>query len=338
VIRIRLGAEDLMRIRVAPTLGPFAETMSAAEQIRRRSASPFFTPWRRSLQGRLGPQIHPLAAIHPRDRPGLDLTTLVGRVDTIGEGIDALLSVHRQHFRAEIEWLCARHSDSEWPWRRLDSELRLRRELGEAITSFHAAAILPHWPQMRAFLQAERARQAHCMATAGIDRFLASLCPPLIQWHPPFLHVRSAGRTMYEDDLAGAGLIIVPSVFRSQFPGLTTDLAVPGAPRRLVYPAVRDLGTARQLWTEPRDGRALAALLGRTRSGALEAVADGCGTGELALRVGISPAAASQHAAVLRRAGLITTQRDGGSVMHALTSLGSALLNGERLAGREPPP
>jgi DNA-binding transcriptional ArsR family regulator len=44
--------------------------------------------------------------------------------------------------------------------------------------------------------------------------------------------------------------------------------------------------------------------------------------------VGISLAAASQHASVLRDAGLITTHRQGSAVLHVLTPLGAELLRG----------
>ncbi|MFD0349546.1 hypothetical protein ACFQ0M_33010 [Kitasatospora aburaviensis] len=40
----------------------------------------------------------------------------------------------------------------------------------------------------------------------------------------------------------------------------------------------------------------------------------------------MSPAAASQHAGVLREANLITTRRRGG-VLHSITPLGTDLLN-----------
>jgi len=43
-------------------------------------------------------------------------------------------------------------------------------------------------------------------------------------------------------------------------------------------------------------------------------------------RVGISLAAASQHASVLRDAGLITTHRQGSAVLHVLTPPGTELL------------
>jgi Helix-turn-helix domain len=58
----------------------------------------------------------------------------------------------------------------------------------------------------------------------------------------------------------------------------------------------------------------------------LSAIAQGCTTTELADRVGISLAAASQHASVLRDAGLITTRRQGSAVLHVLTPLGAELL------------
>lgn len=57
-------------------------------------------------------------------------------------------------------------------------------------------------------------------------------------------------------------------------------------------------------------------------------VAEGCGTGEPARRLGVSPAAASRHAKALRGAGLITTSRRGGSVLHVTTALGRELLGG----------
>lgn len=57
-------------------------------------------------------------------------------------------------------------------------------------------------------------------------------------------------------------------------------------------------------------------------------LADGCTTGELARRLDISPAGASQHATVLRRAGLVLSTRRRNLVLHTLTPLGRALLGG----------
>ncbi|WP_306819912.1 ArsR/SmtB family transcription factor [Streptomyces sp. CA-210063] len=81
-------------------------------------------------------------------------------------------------------------------------------------------------------------------------------------------------------------------------------------------------------------GQALGDLRGRTRAAALNAIAEGCSTTELARRLNISSAAANQHATVLRNASLITTSRDGKAVLHTVTSLGTALLNS---VSRNPP-
>ncbi|MFI6868033.1 ArsR/SmtB family transcription factor [Nocardia sp. NPDC050406] len=72
--------------------------------------------------------------------------------------------------------------------------------------------------------------------------------------------------------------------------------------------------------------RDLSALLGATRAAVLEAIADGGSTTDLALRLGISPSSASEHAAILRDAGLTVSMRSRNQVRHRLTPLGAALL------------
>jgi DNA-binding transcriptional ArsR family regulator len=92
----------------------------------------------------------------------------------------------------------------------------------------------------------------------------------------------------------------------------------------LVYPVDRHLG-----WDNPAQVRSLANLLGRTRSSVLTTIAESphLTTKELASLLGISPAGASQHATVLREAGLISTRREGGAALHTLATAGFALLD-----------
>ena len=86
---------------------------------------------------------------------------------------------------------------------------------------------------------------------------------------------------------------------------------------------------------KPQEGRALGALIGHTRAAALRVLADSCTTGELSERLGISLAGASKHATVLRKAGLITTERNRNTALHTLTSLGVALLRNRGAFPRE---
>jgi len=130
--------------------------------------------------------------------------------------------------------------------------------------------------------------------------------------------------------LEGRGLSLVPSVFVGKCPNLIHDPSHPSAAPRLILPVADERVRGGGLWDWPRSGKAsgaaLAALVGRNRAAVLNAVVGGCTTTELAGRVGISLAAASQHASVLRDAGLITSCRQGGAVLHALTPLGADLL------------
>ncbi|MFD8088274.1 ArsR family transcriptional regulator, partial [Kitasatospora sp. NPDC059722] len=53
---------------------------------------------------------------------------------------------------------------------------------------------------------------------------------------------------------------------------------------------------------------------------------DGCTTGAIASAVRISAASASEHATVLRAAGLISTLRDRTTAIHSPTTAGLTLL------------
>ncbi|MET9556577.1 helix-turn-helix domain-containing protein [Streptomyces sp. NPDC006645] len=86
---------------------------------------------------------------------------------------------------------------------------------------------------------------------------------------------------------------------------------------------------------EAAGGEALAALLGTTRARVLlHVAADPTATAtDLVHRLGVSAATVSQHASVLRRSGLITTRRTGGSVHHSVTPLGHAVLDAHGMEG-----
>lgn len=90
------------------------------------------------------------------------------------------------------------------------------------------------------------------------------------------------------------------------------------------YPA-RGIAT---LWELPvaRPIPALRELLGATRAGILLALAAPSDTPTLARRLGVTPGAVSQHLRVLRNAGLVHTQRDGRTALHARTTRAQALL------------
>jgi len=322
VWRIHFTAEDLARIQVSPTLGPLAETVMAVSLLRSpRQPRTLLSEWRGQVQGKVTPAMKPLTALIPPGTHGVDLFTLTGEAATIEQGVQALLGVPREHLLVEMEYADRRSRLPAAAWAL--AETGHRPDLAEATQAAYQALVEPYWTRIRALLHAEQAARRRTLAREGASRLLASLQGQRIRWRPPVLEILMPSDL--DMDLDGRGIALVPSVFVGK------DLSLHENPNhcsempRLVLPAA-DAGRAR-LWNGSRPpGAALAALVGRNRAAVLRSIADGCTTTELARRAGVSLAAASQHAAVLRDAGLIASRRQGGAVLHVLTPLGAELL------------
>ena len=115
----------------------------------------------------------------------------------------------------------------------------------------------------------------------------------------------------------------MPSAFQWDGP-----VAVIGAPWQptVIYPA---RGVALLWEAEPPQQDAVATVLGRTRARILVAVAAPATTTQLARRLGISAAGASQHLTALAAAGLVTRRREGREVLYVRSGLADALMSGE---------
>jgi len=283
---------------------------------------PRFSQWHRQVTRRLTAQMTPLTALIPPGSMGVDLAMITGPAATIEQGVQALLAAPREHLLAEME-----ATNQVWKlpaaaWPLADPEGRV--QLAEAARAAHQALVEPYWTRIRTCLDADQIARTRTLAAGGPDRLLASLQGRWIRWRPPVLEVLLPSDL--DVDLRGRGIALVPSMFVGQFPSLNYDPNDQTAAPCLILPTDERIGR-RRLWDNPRpDGPALAALVGRNRAAVLRAIAYGCSTTELADRVGISPAAASQHASVLRDAGLIATRRQGSAVLHVLTPLGTELL------------
>jgi DNA-binding transcriptional ArsR family regulator len=189
--------------------------------------------------------------------------------------------------------------------------------LATAIGAYEQMALAPHWPVIAAAVEADRARRAMAVLDGGCEGLLASLRPAM-RWNSPVLEADFPFDQ--ELHLDGRGLLLVPSYFCWEVPITLVD---PGRPPVLVYPIDHPGG---MLGAAAAGAGALAALIGRTRASVLASIGAGCTTTELSRRTGVSAASASQHATVLRAAGLVDTRRDRNAVLHSLTPSGTALL------------
>ncbi|MFJ8628658.1 ArsR/SmtB family transcription factor [Kitasatospora sp. NPDC093550] len=196
------------------------------------------------------------------------------------------------------------------------------------LNRFTQVAVLPHWTDIRPQLERVRDARGRIAIAHGAERLLSAIHPRL-HWSAPVLEVR--GGPDRDVHLNGRGLVLSPSFFLSDPSCVFVDDDREAGGPAVVFP----IGSAVKpgLWEAwESDEQALGALVGHTRAAALQALTDSCTTGELAERLGISLAGASKHAAVLRRAGLITTARNRNTALHTLTSLGMALLQSRELA------
>ena len=237
-------------------------------------------------------------------------------------GITAIVDTPPEQIREEVRRFAAQGVAPAWAPRL--AERRVREEVAFGLRQYYDVAIAPYHDYSRACLDSERAVLGQAMLHGGPDGLLANLGPHM-RWVPPVLHVKYP----VEDRdllLGGRGLLLVPSYFCW---GAPVCLGDPTLPQVLVYSPHRETLDSPGLSSSTAP---LSVLLGRTRALMLRATAGGASTGELARAAGVSAAAASQHTAALRNAGLITSYRDGPRVLHSITPLGAALLQGPNQA------
>lgn len=333
---LRLTAEDLANVRMSSVWGPFNEALMSLPLLRGPRPSLLVDGWRRTAGHQPLEGLAPLVALTPRQML-FDLHTVVGAAPSIGHALERLEAAPAAHLRAELDWVDPWiGGEDNWArrWRRdlAEGDREARHELVGLLDKYHTSAIEPFWDRLGARLEAERARCARVMAAGGVGELLRGLHPKVV-WRPPILDVnpwRDGNLGGRVENLAGRTLLLAPSVFCIDRPWLVCDLRDSTAPTHLIYPVLRGIDDAAPLWTaRAAPGRqALARLLGATRASALDAIADGSTTTELARRLGVSPATASHHVGVLRDARLVWSRREGNAVRHHLTDLGAGLLDG----------
>ncbi|WP_324611112.1 winged helix-turn-helix domain-containing protein [Streptomyces rimosus] len=216
----------------------------------------------------------------------------------------------------------SRTATKEWLQGLVAGERLRLDEVAQAAELVHRAVIEPGWSHAAASVDGHRASLTRALRDGGVHGLLNSL-RPVAAWSPPTLHATyPVDRDLY---LRGRGLRLVPSFFCWRTPVAMAD---PCLPPVLVIPTDRELG-----WfpADTRTGHraALQALLGPTRARALAALETTVTNGELARRLGVSDGAASRHVKALRQANLANTRREGNRVLHLLTPLGRALLQGD---------
>lgn len=329
MLRIHLTADDLTRIRVAAGPDPMWEILLSAHLLNRAAGTVAFGRWRERTLADPPPGLGMLLHLAPPWGYSPDFLTPAAVAGDVDGGVEAVLCTPRTRLRRDLELLGAWRRPRAWTRSLAEGDPPALRRLGAVMHEYHARALAPYWGRIRAGVDADRAARARTLLAGGTDRLLAGLHPS-IRWRPPVLEVALPPER--DIHLDGRGLLVLPSFFCWRDPITLHD---PGLPPVLVYPIAHELG-----WADPvgdgRGARSLAALLGRTRAAALRALSADASTSELARRLTISVASASEHATVLRDAGLISSRRHRNAVHHTLTPLGRDLLEASAAGSRGP--
>lgn len=335
MLRIHFTDRDLARVRVATDADPMWETLLAAHQLApvSRGGNLAFGGWRlraraaladRRLEGALR-MLQTLAP--PRAGYFPDFLTPAAAEEGLAAGLEELRGTPGHRLAEEMaRTFRSRHAVSAWCRDLARGDGHRLAELADSIAQVYRTVVAPGWSATEALVEADRAVRSRVLRDKGLHGLLASLGPS-VRWEAPTLVVA------YPEErdlrLDGRGLRLVPSRFCWRMP---VALADPELPQVLVYPAAAELPgppSAALGGDDPRDRvRALSTLVGRTRARVLVALANSGTTGELAVRLRVSPASASGHVGALRHAGLVLSRRVDSRVVHTLTPLGEALVRG----------
>ncbi|SDS53429.1 Helix-turn-helix domain-containing protein [Paraoerskovia marina] len=243
-------------------------------------------------------------------RPRGPLTRIDDELDTIAATPDDVL----------LADLARLHPEGRPPALRGPASV-VRQRVLDALTGYWEACFVPHWPRMRAVLQADVVHRGALISRHGVGRMFSGLSER-VTYDGGVVTVRLTSHAMLQRAATtGVGLTLVPTLFTR---GASCPISAEEPPT-IMYGA-RGIGT---LWqTSPRDAPpALAGILGQVRAGLLTALDEPASSTELALRAEVSTSAVNQHLRVLRAAGLLTSARSGRSVLYLRSELGERVVD-----------
>jgi len=329
VLRIYFTNDDIGRVRLATGPDPLWELVLALQMLRPQTGDLLFTSWRAEAtdtlrQTGLGRSLRGLLALTPNVGYFPDFLTPAEASGGLECGLEAIRRTSKQILLRDISQLGRSRPLPAGARRVAAGDPDTLVELTSAMRECYETVVAPYRHSIETAVGRDLAVRTAALATGGVEALLHTF-RPAAAWSAGELRV-PAHRDQ-ELHLDGRGLMLIPSYFCVSGPLTMFDPALPPV---LIYPVERlpDAYPTRQA----RPG-ALSALIGTTRAAVLQAVrANPRTTEDLARRVGISAASASEHASVLRHAGLITSRRDRNRMEHFVSPLGLALL------GHQAPP
>src|SRR5215475_7198871 len=212
-IRIQLSGADVARVRFG--LSAVAETVSSLRVLAEPGTSAIHLPWVRWAGSRVtdDPDVSLLRRLlGGRSVPLALLPTPDTRLPELRH---ELRRVRQASPSRTIESLESIYGHPRWLDEFYDDPPAVLARLGGAIERCYDAVLAPHWPRMRAILEADIDFRARRLASAGVERVIRELHPD-VRWTDGEVHLWPRRPDKHLDgvvETTGAGLVLCPVVF-----------------------------------------------------------------------------------------------------------------------------
>jgi DNA-binding transcriptional ArsR family regulator len=321
-LTLDLSIGDLATARFA--VSPLSETISGLQLLGNRWGSEHQRRWARWAASEVAARPLGLSRTWPlivRDGPSWPqwlLPAPTTAATTIDEDLAAMRQTTAHQVRVSLRRIFGDHPPAIAAEFYAEPAAGLRA-IGAELRQAHDRLIAPHWPRLRAVLDADIAYRARQLAVGGAARLLTDLHPDL-RWHDGLLTLDGDDRP--SPGRPPGGMVLSPVVLGPPWVMIKLRTTTQTTVR---YPA-RGTGALWEAGTRPVPGSTVR-LLGRRRAGLLEALRSPSTVTDLARELNVSPSAVSQHLRVLRDSGLVAGERSGRSVRYLTTERGLALLD-----------
>jgi DNA-binding transcriptional ArsR family regulator len=319
MIEYKFGAEDLARTRFA--ISPLWETAAAIRALRNPSVASLHLPWVKRIRPRLRELdlTLPLALL-PRKGYIADFLTPppINPLMSFEEELDILRGTSPDQVRVDMDILLRNGNPRESLEPFLADPVGSVERLAGSLERFWHVAIEPDWPRIQSLLETDIMYRSRRLAEGGIDLLFCDLHRE-VSWDGEIMRIECTC-AVPDLDLAGRGLLLVPSAFA---PDKTSAMTEEPWQPTLIYPA---RGVA-LLWEEAHPApEALAKVLGKSRAALLADLDAPRSTTDLAHRLEMTPGGVSQHLAALKESGFVTARRNGRAVLYCRSELADQLV------------
>jgi DNA-binding transcriptional ArsR family regulator len=324
---LELSVADLAGTRFATS--PLGETVRAVLLLGDPGRSAVNRPWLDWTRRKLDEAPLHLARTWPLVVNGLDVfpefmvPAPAGQRAAITEELARLRATPDEAVRASLHRV---FGNGPWP----DSATELLadpagslREISGELARCYERLIAPHWERIQSVLDADIAYRTGLLARGGTQALFGDMHPDL-QWSDGLLSIEDSNQEVFRARMGPDGVVLMPSVLN--WPLVSSSLAT-STQTILTYPARGAATVWHALAGALSAVPGLAELIGVRRARMLDALRSPATTSALARQLAVTPGAVSQHLGVLHRAGLLTRQRSGRSVLYQASDLGLALLD-----------